>query len=116
MSLVIAHCKNLSRFAQSNIHQVEPSRSVESSAKMLLKTVAYFLFIHTTNGCCDIDDLEHFDTVDLDGNGFVSRDELFINITNDDVNATEFMEKEWESFNFVSDEGIKCQGKSSERR
>ena len=89
---------------------------MESSAKMLLKTVAYFLFIHTTNGCCDIDDLEHFDTMDLVGNGFVSRDELFINITNDDVNATEFMEKEWESFNFVSDEGIKCQGKSSERR
>ena len=81
---------------------------------MLFKTVGFVLFIFTyrTNGCCDINDLKLFDTIDLDSNGFISRDEFLTrNITEDINNVTNAdLENMWASFDFVSDEGIKCQG------
>ena len=81
---------------------------------MLFKTVGFVLFIFTyrTNGCCDINDLELFDTIDLDSNGFISRDEFLARNSTEDINnvTNADLENMWASFDFVSDEGIKCQG------
>ena len=75
---------------------------------MVLKLTAWFFIlvvtIHKTNGCCDEEDQKNFAQMDLNSNGFVSKDEFFTYIQNQTL-----AELEWANFNFTTDQGPKCQ-------